>query len=214
MKTFKISIKLLVLIISLVIFSCKKDKNNIKSSFDINNPKGYAIIYKYRNVSPSTTIAVFNESNKVTYGGTHTLGIASFRVSNDQLILDDDGIDLVFKIENEKIVSFSDNIKTAELIKIPDENQLLAKTFTGTYFNKDGSILHPKFFYKFETYTNKVDAGYDVGTTVRTENYTSMGNVAAFIQNNGYVEFIIKMPDGTIESNYSSKNSNAYGVFK
>jgi hypothetical protein len=202
-----------VLLFSFLLFgsSCKKDR--VAPSFDINNPKGYAIVYSHRNDYPAPIIAVFSEGNKVTYGSINTYGNASFRVNNDELILDDDGIDLVFKIQSEKIVSYSDNIKTAELIKIPEENQLSGKTFTGVYHNTNGAVLHPKFFYNFQSFGNNVDVGYEVGTTIRTESYTPMGNIAAFIQRNG-VEFIIKMPDGRIISNYRDQNGTAYGVLK
>lgn len=201
----------LIFALLLSLSSCKKDP--VAPSFNINNPKGYAIVYSHRNDYPAPIIAVFNEGNKVTYGSVNTYGNASFRVNNDELILDDDGIDLVFKIQNEKIVSYSDNIKTAELIKIPEENQLLGKTFTGVYYHTNGTVLHQKFFYNFQSFGNKVEVGYDVGNTIRTESYTPMGNIAAFIQNNG-VEFIIKMPDGRIISNYRNNVSNAYGIFK
>ena len=193
------------------VFSCKK--NRTEPSFNINNPKGYAIIYSHHTAYPVPIIAVFNEANKVSYGSISTYGNSTFRVNNNDLILDDDGIDLIFKIQNDKIISHSDNIKSAVLIKIPEEDQLLGRTYTGVYYNTNGTILHPKFFYNFSSFGNKVDVGYDVGNTVRTETYTPMGNIAAFIQRNG-VEFIIKMPDGSVISNYKDKNGSSYGIFK
>lgn len=196
----------------LAILSCKKDA--VAPSFNINNPKGYAIVYTHpQHTFPLPIIAVFNENNRLTYGSIYTYGNSSFRVNNDELILDDDGIDLVFKIQGEKIISHSANIKSAELVKVPSENQLLGKTFTGIYYHTNAAVLHPKFFYRFDSFGNKVNAGYQVETTIRTENYTPLGNIAAFIQGNG-TEFIIKMPDGSIIANYKDNNGTSYGILK
>lgn len=211
MKNFlPIAKAILVFTLFVSVSSCKKDP--VAPPFNINNLKGYAIVFTTSSATPTTNIAVFGEGNLVTHASVYTLGNATFSVNNDQLILS--GIDETFKIQNEKIVSFSNNIKTAELIKIPNENQFAGKTFTGIYYNKNGTVLHPKFFYKFGPYLNKVEVGYEIGTTIRTEDYTPIGNIAAFIRQNSFLEFIIKMPDGTIVSNFRDSNSMSYGQFK
>lgn len=212
MKKFLCIAKFILLFsFCLSISSCKKDR--ISSSFDINNPKGYAIIMTRNLNYPVPIIAIFNDGDKLTFAGYETYGNSSFKVSNNEMILDDDGEELRFTLQNDKIISHSNSLKTAVLIKVPDENQLLGKTFAGSYYNINGSVLHPKFFYSFDSFTNKVNVGYELGNTIRTENYTSFGNVAAFIQHNG-VEFIIKMPDGSVISNYRNVNSTSYGIFK
>lgn len=213
MKAFKNSSTLLVLIISIVILSCKKDKNANKSGFDINNPQGYAIVMMNNTAQPTPVIAVFREGNKVTLASTSTYGTSTFEVVNDEIIIDDDGYKLPFKIQNGKIISYKNSLKSAELIKIPAEDQLADKTFTGTYYKNDGSVLHPNFYYSFHSFGNKVDAGFKVGTSLRTENYVPIGNVAAFIRNGNYVEFVIKMPDGNVISNYRDA-AWSYGLFK
>jgi hypothetical protein len=210
-KSFLIAKLILLFSFCISISSCKKDR--ISSSFNINNPKGYAIVMTKNFDYPVPVIAVFNDGNKLTYAGHQTYGSSSFKVSNNEMILDDDGEELRFTIQNDKIISHSNNLKTAVLIKVPEENQLLGKTFTGSYYNTNGSVLHPKFFYTFDSFTNNVNAGYELGNTVRTETYTPFGNVAAFIQHNG-IEFIIKMPDGSVISNYRNVNSTSYGIFK
>jgi hypothetical protein len=212
MKAFNLWSKISILIILMALVSCKKDAKENQLSFNLNNLKGYAIVFTTSSATPTTNIAVFGEDNEVTHASVGVLGTSTFNVNNDQLILN--GINETFKVQNEKIVSFSDKIKTAELIKTPDQNQLTAKTFTGIYHDKNGNVLHPKFFYKFGANLNKVEVGYEVGTTIRTEDYTPFGNIAALIRQNSYIEFIVKMPDGSIVSNFRDGNSTSYGLFK
>ena len=214
MKAIKNSSKLLVLVISLFIFSCKKDKNTNKSSFDINNPQGYAIVMMHTGTQPKPFIAVFNDGNKAALASTNSYGNTTFEVVNDEIIINDDGVKLTFKVQNGKIIAHHNSLKYAELIKVPTENQLAGKTFTGTYYNADGSILHPTFYYFFHSFGNKADVGLKVGTSLRTENYVPMGNVAAFINNGNFVEFVIKMPDGNVISNYRSGATSSYGFLK
>lgn len=156
----------------LTISSCKKDR--IAASFDINNPKGYAIIMTKNFDYPVPIIAVFNDGNKLTYAGQETYGNSTFKVSNNEMILDDDGEELRFTIQNDKIISHSNRMKTAVLIKVPEEDQLMGKTFTGSYYNANGSVLHPTFFYAFESFEKKVNAGYQLGNIIRTETYTQL----------------------------------------
>jgi len=198
-------------LICISLASCKKDRSN--ASFDINNPKGYAIVMTMNRGYPEPLIAVFDSENKVTYASISTYGNSTFKVEGNDLVLNDDGEELRFTLQKDKITAHSDRLKTAVLIKIPEKNQLQDRTFTGTYYNTNGSVLHQNFFYNFDNFSNQVDVGYNVGNTVRTETYTPFGNVAAFIRNNG-IEFIIQMPDGSIISNFRNGAGASYGIFK
>lgn len=205
-------VKIITLILICISFvSCKKDR--ITTSFDINNPKGYAIVMTMNRDYPEPLIAVFSSENKLTYASISTYGNSTFKVEGNELVLNDDGEELRFTLKNDKITAHSNRLKTAVLIKVPDENQLLGKTFTGTYYNTNGSVLHQNFFYTFGSFNNEANVGYTIGNVVRTENYTPFGNVAAFIRHNG-IEFIIKMPDGSIVSNYRNNIGTSYGIFK
>src|SRR5690606_41444259 len=88
------------------------------------------------------------------------------------------------------------------LIKEPASIQLAGKSFSGTYYKGDKSILPQNFFYSFAADGNTVDAGFNPETAERTENYTPVGNIAArAVLDNGDTEFMV-LVNGQLKVNY------------
>lgn len=216
MKNLKHLTKMFVMLSILsAIFACKKDKNIVpEAQFDLNNPQGYAIVITPSDKENMPAILLFPSENKLVVRYHDVKGIADipFTVNGTELKI----ADAVFKIENSKITGFNQLIGKATLVKIPANNQLAGKTFTGLFYKADGSVLHPRFFYSFDASNNKVAAGFEVGNTLRTENYAPIANMAAYIKNDAsqYNEFIVKMPDGSVISNYKDGSGIQYGLLK
>ena len=83
----------------------------------------------------------------------------------------------------------------------------------------DKSVLHPNFFYSFSAIENKVGAGLNTGTVIRTENYISIGNIAAWVDDvagvgNEDKEFMV-LVNGKLEVGYHQKKPymDYYGTF-
>jgi len=209
-------------IILLVAFSaCKKnnpEKDVGKSKFDINNPVGYFVYLKMANDDGTWIIPTIMEFMP---GKTlkHYTAMASQTYSYE--VIDGNVINLVglnyrFVIEDGKITTEVARFKEVALLKAEETNQLAEKTFAGIYYKPDGSVLHPNFFYNFSGNENKVGAGLKTGTVIRTENYTSIGNIAAVaaIPGNEDKEFMV-LVNGKLEVSYYQKNpySEYYGSF-
>ncbi|MFS0490817.1 hypothetical protein [Leadbetterella byssophila] len=64
------------------------------------------------------------------------------------------------------------------LIKKAENNQLSGKTFSGTYYIGDGSVLHQSFFYQFDAGSMKVGTNFPKAD--REGSYTNIGNLAAY----------------------------------
>jgi len=199
--------------------SCKKDKvgkDDDKSAFDINNATGYYIYVKYGNGStvayrpwlfefgPGKTLKFYDASAEGN--GTH---IYPYEVIDGNIV----GIkemDFRFAIENGKVTSNDAILGGPILIKAPQTNQLAGKTFAGTYYYASGGVLHKNFFYSFAPRENKVGAGLNIGNVVRTENYSSIGNIAAWVAIAGSddLEFMV-LVNGKLEVSYFQKKPYA-----
>lgn len=181
-----------ILFASLIAFSCSKEGNSEvqepdpqEVDFDINNPIGfYAAIQSNENVLASPYLYRFLPDNMIQpiyidgYGEE-----VSYQISGNNTVVIP-GRDVSFTIENNEIKEVSINgIDDVEgrffLIKNPENNVLKGNTYTGIYFKENGDVLHPNFFYSFHEDFQEVDAGLEVGTTLRTENYQTIGNFGA-----------------------------------
>lgn len=205
-QLFKLSIILIVA--SIFFLSCQKDKEN-EPQFDIKNPVGYVIAGKFDLTVESNQVQIpivfeFLPNQKIRIGYIEGTGELDYLVSNDTILLD--GMKLLIK--KDRVTHFTFGIQespnnTFKLLKKPETRLLLGKTYTGTYFNPDGTVLHPNFFYSFHAADDKIDAGYNVGTTVRTETYTNISNIAALVPGNGFREFML-LDEGKLEVMYMS----------
>lgn len=209
MKTL---LKLCLVAISsmLLLNSCKKDDNDL-SDFEINNPVGYMILYNKGN---TTWVYEFASTSKLNIYTTRLLDEYNYTVVDNKVKLA--VANEYFLISRGKVTHYVNDVlqdATVRLVKKPDVSQLAGKTFTGTYKTASGSIVHPNFFYTFHPNANKVDAGYIVGTTVRTENYNPIGNIGSRTQHYGpeYYEMLILI-DGKLYATYIDNTSSSYAV--
>lgn len=224
MKDLK-QLPLALLILAITCSACKKDKVAESDKFDINSPVGYFIyVTQLVDIGGGDTQAVqrlfeFLPEKKIriheaTSDGNNGRSIAYDIVDNNVVALVDS--DLQFTIENGKVSSNYPHFETLALLKASGTNQLAGKTFAGTYFKPDKSVLHQNFFYSFAAEGNKVGAGFTVGNALRTENYSSIGNIAARVAvvGNADLEFMV-LVNGKLEASYYKKNIDAvyYGSF-
>lgn len=212
----------MILLISFT--SCKKDKVAESDKFDINNPVGYFIYVKQLvNIGGGDTQAVqrlfeFLPEKKIriheaTSDGNNSRSIAYEVVDNNVVAIADS--DLRFTIEKGQVSSNYPHFKTLVLLKGADTNQLAGKTFAGTYYKPDQSVLHQNFYYSFSA-NGKTDVGFKPDVVIRTENYSSIGNIAARVAvlGNADLEFMV-LVNGKLEVSYYEKNSDVlyYGSF-
>lgn len=205
MNSLKTILKLSSLLLLLVLASCKK--NDPKPEvFDITK---HIIAGKVSFGYPYIiTIEPGNRAKLTSYGisdGTYTYtdGVLNFNFNDGEVICS-------FTIENGGIKKYTGPvlINSYNLIKVPETNLLAGQTYKGTYYRLDNTVLHQNFFYSFSG--NKVDVGYSVGNAVRTEDYTSIGNIAALvdIKDSDDHELMILI-NGKLEVGYSQSNPGA-----
>lgn len=208
------------MLLSLLFAACKKDdkpKDADTVKFDINNPVGYYIYVRYEDTNReeiNPMLFKFNSGKTVTLyqagGNGHTLPYE---------IIDGNTIylgDISFTVSDGKITKTNAEFKDLTLIKAPETNQLAGKTFAGTYFKYDGSAWNQNYFYSFASGENKVNAGINIGSVQRTENYSSIGNIAAWVNNadEDYHELMV-LVNGKLEVGYFSVEPRGwyYGSF-
>lgn len=210
-----------ILAILLVTFAaCKKDEvAKDADKFDINSPVGYFIYVKQQVQTNDSATGIlqglyeFLPEKKLRMHEAISDGnnsrLFSYEVVDGHVIALTDS-DLKFVIENGQVTSNYTHFRMLALLKASETNQLAGKTFSGTYYKSDRSVLHQNFFYSFAGKDNKVDAGFSVGTALRTENYRSIGNIAARIAvvGNDDLEFMVLM-NGKLEVSYYDKNLDA-----
>lgn len=193
---------ILVLLFAMLFTSCTKDNENKEpenQKFDINNPAGYLI---YTKVLSGQRLFEFMPDKKIKeyYVTADGFGTRTYpyEVKGDTITLT--GTTTWLAIESEKVTSNNTGYQKLALIKSPETNQLAGKTFMGTFYRPNSSILYDKYHYSFATTEKKVEVGFDVGTIERTENYSSIGNIAAWVDatSKGYVELLV-LVDGKLE---------------
>ena len=217
MRDLKQIMAMVSAILLITFAACKKEKiAKNADKFDINNPVGYLIYVKQlvQTSDGDTTIiqGLFEflpekklRRHEATSDG-HSSRMLPYEIVNGNTVALTDS-DLQFIIDDEHVSSNYAHFKTLALIKAAETNQLTGKTFTGIYYRPDKSVLHPNFFYSFAGNDNKVDAGFRVGTTMRTENYSTIGNIAARVAvvGNDDLEFMVLL-NGKLEVSYYDKN--------
>lgn len=212
-------------VILLITFtSCKKNevrKEEGKPKFDINNPIGYFIYLKLANDDGTwiiPTLMEFRPGKTLLHHTAMGSQIYPYEVI-DEHIINLVGLNYRFVIEEGKVTTEVARFKEVALLKAEETNRLAGKTFAGSYYKPDKSVLHPNFFYSFSTSENKVGAGLNTGTVTRTENYISIGNIAAWVNDiagvgNEDKEFMV-LVNGKLEVSYYQKKpyQEYYGTF-
>ncbi|MFB2119865.1 hypothetical protein [Parapedobacter sp. 2B3] len=220
MKTAKLltfSLLALIMLGMAALISCGKDDDvQPEETLDIRNPEGYFLYVRQSNHDGSyrsTFLFEFAAGKMVEIHLPNGVDSSPYTVIDDQTIDIGGGIRFVFN--NNLITSNREDFQEIVLIKAQEKDQLAGKTFSGTYYHADMSVLHDNFFYSFAAGGNTVDVGLNVGTTLRTESYTSIGNFAARAElDNGDIEFLV-LVNGKLEVNYKAQGvaGNHYGTF-
>lgn len=229
MKYLKQLLLALLVIVS-TLSSCKKNelnKEEDKPKFDINNPVGYFIYGKRSNDNGSLTALLFEFGPAKTvwqYSATtqnNGKQTYAYEVIDDHILVIKADIDYRFVIENDQVTNEQtpgpyNKLSALALMKASESNLLAGKTFTGTYYKHGGIVLHQNFYYSFSASGGKVDVGFKPETIIRTENYSSIGNIAALIDvaGNNDVEFMVLI-NGKLETAYAQKtpSDRYYGDF-
>lgn len=211
---------------SLFLCSCSNDDGNApmpepppqETGFDIHDPEGYFLYVRTGN-SDGTYPRVFLlefvpgkmlRSHAVSGEGT----LYTYTLVDDHIIDVANG-SLRFVFEDGTVWSNEASYHEIVLIKAPQSDQLLGKTFAGVYYRADLSVLHENFFYTFSSEGNTVDSGLDLGNTLRTDEYTSIGNFAARTElEGGDTEFMVLI-NGQLEVNYNEVGAPGvhHGIF-
>jgi len=214
MKTKLLTSGLLILLLLGMIMSssCSKDSDPIvekpEESFDINNPEGYFLYFKGGGLFNS--LYEFLPGKKVKTHGLSSSDISQYTVADNYIDIEGGIGSVRFVFEGDSVSSPDPYYGHASLIKPSERNQLAGKAFTGAYYKIDMSVLHPNFFYSFAMDRNTVDVGFNLGSIVRTEDYTPIGNFAARIDlGNGDKEFIVLI-NGKLEVNYRTADREVY----
>ncbi|GAB3023671.1 hypothetical protein GCM10027051_30330 [Niabella terrae] len=195
----------------------KSDTPQPEETFDINNPEGYFLYVKTSLDNGSFRRIILFEFMPGNVVKQHT---PSRDYTNAYTIIDNNTIDIAgetrFTFNDNLVTSNRGDIKEIVLIKAPERNQLAGKTFAGTYYTYVKAVLHPNFFYSFSATGNTFGAGFNTGTTLRSESYTPIGNFASRTRMvNGDRDFMV-LVNGKLEVNYVAQNAIGahYGTFE
>ncbi len=178
--------------------SCSKDgdvpptPDPQEAGFDIHDPVGHFMLLNFKDssIEEGTTETLrlyqFLPDNLI-----HSLQLNFPDASNAYEVMDENTISIpedrirIMIVDDEitKVTIQGEEINgTFHLIKSPAQNILPGNTYTGSYRLNEATIIHPHFFYGFHKDGLKVDAGFEKGTVLRTDNYESIGNFAAYIE--------------------------------
>lgn len=209
----------LIMLSGLLFTACKKEDNPKDADtdkFDINNPVGYYIYVKYADANReevSPLLFKFNAGKTMTFYQAGRNGNAlPYEIFDGNTIYLGD---ISFTIDNGKVTRSNAEFTDLTLIKEPETNQLTGKTFAGTYYEFDGSAWQQNYFYSFSGNENKLSAGINVGSVQRTENYTPIGNMAAWVDTPEDYRELMVLVNGKLEVSHFSSDPRGwyYGSF-
>lgn len=223
----KVKFLLMILLATLMVACSKDDDNNQEpdpqeESFDINNPEGYIVAIKQQNATRTLTLFKFLPNDEIkmyeTVNGVFMEAYALINNNTIEINIVGNNIKITFEDEGvSKVTLNDDQIEGSyHLIKQNDENILAGNTYTGAYKIDENTDLHPNFFYDFHQNELKVDAGFEVGTPLRTDDYESIGNFAAYVSTPNPADptkmdkELMVWLDGKLEVNYKNIVDGAY----
>jgi len=183
--------------------ACKKEKvgpETVEEPFDIT---AYVLVEKGLGVSDNDHVittfelqgkAIWYTSSGFLSGPTYSYNDGVLRIYQGATLHSE------FKIENQKIISYSNKNQpySCQLIKIPKGNQLNGNTYSGSWKNR-GSLLFQASAFKF-TDTHFAEASFDL--PVPNKQYTSIKNIGAYSYINN-VSTLLIMIDGKL---YGTRN--------
>jgi len=184
--------------------SCSKDDGARPSeTFDIRQLEGHYLYVRQSNLDgsvPGFMLMEFMGGQILKLSAVSEDRNIPYTIVNTNTIEILDSVRIVF--ERDSIWSTLELLTEFALIKAPESDQLAGKTFTGTYYHADKSVLHQNFYYRFAAGGNTFDAGFNLGTVERTESYTPINPIAARATlDNGDTEFMIWV-NGQLKVNY------------
>lgn len=208
--------------------SCSKDSHSTpepeEEKFNIHHPEGYFI--SIHTQEKQIYVMKFVNDRMIDVQSVEGSYLATYTVNVDnEIVFDSDFNATKIKIIDGKITKLVLDgfpiIGIFELKKIYGENALAGNLYKGYYKINPSTFLHPNFFYEFNATQTKVSAGLEMGTVLRTGNYRSIGNFAAFVETPNYSdptkmdkELLVWM-DGNLEANYYNvvEDETYFGVF-
>lgn len=218
------SLLVLIMFCTALFTSCSKDDNMQpepeRETFDIHNPEGcflYVLDARGDGSDPVIWLYEFLPGKILRRHSVSKYFDFPYTIRDGNTIVSGDDREFVF--EGDTILSDYLFFREIVLIKTQANYLLSGKTFSGTYYKKDKSILHQNFFYSFHADRFWVDAGFSPGTPMRTEEYTTIGGFAARAElANGDKEFMV-LVNNKLQVNYRVKTDsyslwpNYHGTF-
>lgn len=223
MKTL---LKKTIWLLLIALTSCDDEKKE-PQKFDLSTAdlSQYFIFSKVKYNSGITKNEVrlfdFEPGEKVKTITVSNIGNSNYTVIDEnKLKIDSPNITLTFNEKGEvtstDLVVGNYTYEEFHLLKKADNNQLSGKTFSGTYYVGDGSVLHQSFFYQFDG--GSLKAGTNFPKIEREGSYTNIGNLAAY--NNKVTELandreIMVLHEGKLHVSYHDYRNFKiyYGTF-
>ncbi|WP_344673720.1 hypothetical protein [Sphingobacterium kyonggiense] len=233
MKTRYFKFILISLIISCLLYACKKNDAAEAPAFDIGQLDQYCLYVRVASPEvPNSTVSDFifdfKTGNIAELGSLEGLYTLTTKVMEDNSVKISMGLNdyVLFVVEKGKPVikqwKLFGEVTELQLIKKPEINLLKGNTFTGTYYKSNNTVLHENFFYSYSALNNfSLTAGLKVNEpALRGEVYKSLGNIAAYVKKvnstTADMEFMI-LVDGKLRVTYIDRVSNPtqyyHGVF-
>lgn len=200
MKSHKIIAFLLLFCIS-----CKDKDVEPAKTFDVNDPVGFVFYLEQAGnttIGPSVYLLEFISTEKVKIHTFVGVQETPFTVVDDNTI---SVLNTRFTVVNDKISSTNGNYGKIVLLENHSKNQLSGKTFTGTYYRPNNTVLHQNFYYRFKD-TN-VEVGFLPEEVERTETYRMIGSNAAQTRLANGDQEILVLADGKLHTYYKVNNS-------
>jgi len=223
MKAKLISLSLLafVMFCTAAFTSCSKDDDMLpepeEETFDIHNPEGYFLYVKQSRADGSRSSSLLfefmpGEKKLRVISVFATYRTFEYTVIDKSMIELSNGYRFIF--EGNSVSSSEVTYREIVLIKASESDQLIGKTFSGTYYKSDKSVLHQNFFYRFAS-GRLVHAGFNPAATERIESYTAIGNFAARVELGNYDTELMVLVNGKLEVTYyaAAAANSYYGTF-
>ncbi len=214
-----IAILLMTIVTVSLITSCKKDgeKDKEELGFNINRAEDYYIFATYvddRSSVASGTLrpALFDfQTGKSVSRQRFTKNTYTYEITENNTVISFSGIKIM--VNNGNIIGITEEHMTYSnitVIKKSDVTGTLAgRTFKGTYYKHDGSVVWQNCTYIFADENNRV--GFLSGSAERVENYTPIGNIGALVEkvsdtaNDGELLLLIK---GKLDVYYLNRSTD------
>ena len=202
------------LLLLLTLIACKKEKVTSETQTEPFDITSYVLVEKGLGLADDDhIITTFELQGKaIWYTSLGFLSGPTYNYADGVLkIYQGATVHGEFKIENQKIISYSNKNKpySCQLIKIPKGNQLNGNTYSGSWKNQ-GSLLFQPSTFKF-TDTHFAEASFNL--PVPNNQYTSIKNIGASIYINNVRTLLIMIDEKIYGTRNYPNGTVAIGEF-